>query len=221
MPTDTSRQYDVLLLDFGGVCLLNPVEMHRFAEQQLGLAPMTLTWMGPLDLTTDPLWAAMVAGEGVTERQYWHQRAAEIGQAAGREMTLHDYMEVLFVPPHDAMMRPEATDVVARAFAHGYGVSVLTNDLRAFHGKEWERGVPLLQRVDHVVDCSDTGILKPDPRAYERALEFIGVPAERVLFVDDQPLNAQGATNVGMHGFWFDVANATKSWSDVADLLGL
>ncbi len=215
------REYDVLLLDFGGVCLLNPVELHRFLEEHLKLPSGTFTWMGPLDLSTDPLWTDMVNGTGLTERQYWHQRATEIGEAAGRPIDLRAYMKMLYEPPHEAMMRAEALDVVERAFAAGYGVSVLTNDLSAFHGPDWQQQVPLLKRVDHVVDCSDTGILKPDPRAYQRATEIIGVPATRMLFVDDQPLNAQGAADVGMGTHWFDVANATTSWAEVAQRLGV
>ena len=47
--------YDVLLLDFGGVCLLNPVEMHARTEAVLGLPAGTFEWMGPVDPDTDEL----------------------------------------------------------------------------------------------------------------------------------------------------------------------
>ncbi len=212
---------DVLLLDFGGVCLLNPVELHRKTERELGLAAGSLDWMGPLDPDSDPLWKRMIAGDGLTERDYWHQRAAELGEAGRRDLTLRDYMALIYNPPSDDLVRPGAKRVVADAQSAGYQVSVLTNDLRDFHGPDWEHGIGLLQKIDHLVDCSDTDILKPDPRAFERAVEIIGAPAERVLFVDDQPLNVTGGSDCGLQAMWFDIANAERSWDDVATRLGL
>ena len=213
--------YEVLLLDFGGVCLVNPVELHARAEAALGLPAGTFTWLGPVAPETDPLWQEMVAGGGLSEREYWARRAADVGQAAGRELSLHQYMKILFDPPIPEMVRDEATDVVTRTRLAGYGVSILTNDMRAFHGQEWENAVDFLKLADHIVDCSDTNILKPDPRAYQRAVEIIGVEPSRVLFVDDQPLNVEGARAFGLGAVWFDVANPAASWTSVASLLGL
>jgi putative hydrolase of the HAD superfamily len=215
------RRHDALLLDLGGVCLLNPVEMHGRTEQVLGLDSGTLDWFGPVDPDTDELWRDMVEGRGLTEREYWAQRAADIGAAAGREMSLHDYMTLLYEPPGPHLIRPEAMDVVQRALAAGYGVSVLTNDMRAFHGPDWEHGMEFFDHVDHIVDCSDTGILKPDPRAFERAVEIVGVPADRLLFVDDQPLNVEGGRQSGLDAVWFDIANATSAWASIAATLGI
>jgi len=211
----------VLLLDFGGVCLLNPVELHRRTESLLGLEEGTLAWMGPVGPDTDPLWQRMLAGDGVTEREYWAQRAIDVGVAAGRDFSIRDYMDLLYDPPFAEMIRPAAVEVVTSARAVGLGVSILTNDMRAFHGKQWEASVGFFDLVDHIVDCSDTGCLKPDPRAYQRAVDIIDVEPGRVLFVDDQPANAEGATSFGIDAIWFDVADAEGAWSSVAERLGL
>ena len=219
MPAD--RPHDVLLLDFGGVCLLNPVELHAEAERLLGLEPGALTWLGPIDPSTDELWQRMIAGDGLTEREYWTQRASDVAELAGVALDRSGYMKLLYEPPRPGLVRPEAERVVEAAFAAGFGVSVLTNDMRDFHGREWEHGIPFLQQVDHVVDCSDTKILKPDPRAFARAEEIIGCPAERMLFVDDQPRNVEGARACGLDGMWFDIAHAADAWQAVADRLGL
>jgi len=213
--------YPCLLLDFGGVCLLNPVELHAKAERLLNLNTGTLDWLGPIDPSTDPLWQKMVAGDGLTEREYWATRAAEVGEQAGREMTTRDYMRLLYEPAEDTLVRAECVDVVARAQAAGVSVSILTNDMRAFHGREWEHDIALLGQVEHIVDCSDTGILKPDPRAFARAFEMTGFGPEQMLFVDDQPLNGEGADAVGIDWLWFDIANAATSWDAVATTLGV
>lgn len=219
MPADAA--FDLLLLDFGGVCLLNPVELHAKAERVLGLDTGTLTWLGPLDPGTDPLWQQMIAGDGITERQYWTMRAEEVGTMAGRPMTRAEYMTMLYDPPTPELVRPGASSVRARAVAAGYQVSVLTNDMRDFHGRTWEHGIPFLQSVDHIIDCSDTKILKPDPRAFTRAADITGVAPERTLFVDDQPINVQGAIDCGLQAMWFDIANAAQSWEAVATKLGV
>ena len=217
----SQADHDALLLDFGGVCLLNPVELHHRAETELGLAPGTFTWMGPVDPSTDELWRRMIAGDGLTERGYWAQRAAEVGEAAGRPMDTRDYMIMLYEPPTPEIVRAEATSVVEKARAAGFSMSVLTNDMRAFHGREWEHGIEFLTLADHIVDCSDTDVLKPDPRAYERAVKIVGAEPERILFVDDQPLNVEGARAAGLDAMWFDISDAAGSWQAVADRLGL
>lgn len=217
----TPRRHDVLLLDFGGVCLVNPVELHHHAERELGLEPGSLTWLGPVDPSTDELWRRMTAGDGLTERQYWAERAAEVGRASGRDLDTRAYMQLIYDPPRAELIRPGATAVVERARAAGFGVSVLTNDLRAFHGTAWQAGIDFLRLIDHLVDCSDTNVLKPDPRAFATAVEVLGCPADRVLFVDDLPGNVQGAVDAGLDAIWFDVADADRAWEGVAAHLGL
>ncbi|MDH3302048.1 MAG: HAD-IA family hydrolase [Acidimicrobiia bacterium] len=210
---------DVLLLDLGGVCVLSPVELHPKAEAAFGFAPGTLDWKGPLDPDADELWQRMVLGDGLTERDYWHRRSAEIGELAGRELSLREYMTTIYSPPSDDLIRWEAGVVAKAARAAGYGVSALTNDLRAFHGPDWHTKIAFFELLDHLADCSDTDILKPDPRSYQRAVDIVGVDPERMLFVDDQPLNIKGAEAFGMQVHWFDVANPTRSWQAVADRL--
>jgi putative hydrolase of the HAD superfamily len=218
----TARPYDVLLLDFGGVCLLNPAELHAVVEDHFGLPRGTFTWMGPLDPATDDLYRESIRAGGMSERDYWTRRAADVGRTAGVEVDLVAYMNVAYGSPGNQLIRPEAIDVADAARAAGLGVSVLTNDLHAFHDDAWVAQIDVLTKVDHLVDCSHVGFLKPDRRAYEWALDELGdVDPERVLFVDDQPLNAEGAAVVGMHSEWFDISEATTSWRRVAKRIGV
>lgn len=216
----THQPIDVLLLDFGGVCLLNPIELHAHTEDVLGLLPGTLDWFGPIDPSTDELWRTLSAGE-MTEREYWATRAAQVGEIAGRPLDTRAYMRLVYDPPTPDMVRSQATEIVERALTSGYGVSVLTNDLKAFHGPDWARQIPFLSLVDHLVDCSDTGVLKPDPQAFHQAADQVGASLDRMLFVDDQPVNVAGAEAVGLESIYFDIANPAASWKQVADRLGL
>lgn len=209
-----------LLLDFGGVCLLSPVELHRHTERVLGIVPNTLTWMGPVDPSTDPMWRALLAEE-LSERDYWHRRAAEIGQLCGRQpFTLLDFLHAIFSAiPEEVFIRPAAVAAVARARAAGLKVGVLTNDLEAFHGPAWVQSLSFLRGMDSLVDASKTGVLKPDPRAYEQSLADLGVRAHEVLFVDDQPRNVNGARALGIETVAFDIAQPDESWQQVERVL--
>lgn len=216
----SGKRFSALLLDFGGVCLLSPVELHRQVEATLGLAPDTLTWMGPVAAATDPLWQAMLEGRS-TEREYWRRRAADVGRAAGRILSLAAYMAACFDRPEQEIIRPEAVEAVAAVRAAGVQVGVLTNDLEAFHGPEWKRRIAFLRALDSLTDASRTGILKPDPRAYAQALSDLGVAPGEVLFVDDQPLNVEGARKFGIETVHFDVARPKASWQSIrARVLG-
>ena len=229
--SDSARSYDVLLLDFGGVCLLTPFELHRHLERVAGLGSNSITWMGPYDPASDDLWTELLLGTALDgsgpngsalhEREYWSRRAEMIGTMIGRPLTTADYMRLLYEPARVELVRPAAKVTVNAAQSVGIAVSVLTNDLRAFHGPKWEKSIQLLQAVDHIVDCSDTGILKPDPRAYQRALEVLGVSAGRVLFVDDQQLNVEGARALGIDSFHFDVTRPDDSWQQVRSHVGV
>lgn len=207
----------VLLLDFGGVCLLNPVELHYRLHARLGLSPGTFDWRGPLDPSTDELWRAMAEGDGITEREYWEIRANEVGEVIGQPMTTSDLMELLYVPATEAMIRPGCRRAVAAAQRAGWRVAVFSNDLFSFHGPEWAMQIPLLQSVERVIDCSDGPAFKPDRRAYQWALSLLDADAQEVLFVDDQPVNVNGARACGIESICFDVGRAEQCWAEITE----
>ena len=216
--TDPARR--AVLLDFGGVCLVNPVELHRAIETRLSLPAGTFTWQGPVDPSTDAQWRSMIAGE-LSEREYWHRRAADVGTAAGRALSLRAYMDIAYAGPEEEIIRPGARALIEAAKARGLSTGVLTNDLKAFHGAEFVARIRFLSAVDVLVDASETGILKPDPEAYRRALDALGLSAPEVLFVDDQPRNVAGARALGIPTVHFDVARPRESWRAVrAELFG-
>jgi HAD superfamily hydrolase (TIGR01509 family) len=57
----------------------------------------------------------------------------------------------------------------------------------------------LAARLDAVVFSSDVGVRKPRPEIFERAIDELGVPAGRALFVGDRLVaDIRGARDVGM-----------------------
>ena len=199
-----------LLLDFGGVLLRTPFELRHAAEESLGLAPGTLSWAGPFDPPSDPLWQQWQAGE-VTERDYWAIRAESYG------LETQTFMGGFFEPGGDHLIRIEMWEVVRAHQAAGGRVGILTNDLRAFHGTEWVESITVLSEIDLLIDASITKVLKPDPAAYTAALEALGDPDPgNVVFVDDQRNNLRGAEACGMVAVFFDPVDVPGSTARVS-----
>lgn len=57
--------------------------------------------------------------------------------------------------------------------------------------------------VDVMIYSGEVGVMKPDARIYQLAVERLGVPAESVVFVDDFIENVAGAQAVGMRAVHF------------------
>jgi putative hydrolase of the HAD superfamily len=202
-----------LLLDFGGVLLRTPFELRHAAEESLGLAPGTLSWAGPFDPPSDPLWQQWQAGE-VTEREYWAIRAESYG------LETQTFMGGFFEPGGDHLIRHDMWDLVRAYQASGGRVGILTNDLRAFHGTEWVESITVLSEIDLLIDASITKVLKPDPAAYAAALAALGDPDPgNVVFVDDQRNNLRGAEACGMVAVFFDPVDVPGSIARVEKAL--
>ena len=60
------------------------------------------------------------------------------------------------------------------------------------------------------------GLRKPEQAIYRRALDILGRPADRVLFIDDRAENVAGATAVGMKAIQFAGADGLRK--DLASL---
>lgn len=54
--------------------------------------------------------------------------------------------------------------------------------------------------VDHAFFSCDLGVAKPKPAYFERILERIALPPERVVFVDDVLANVEAAASIGIVG---------------------
>jgi putative hydrolase of the HAD superfamily len=54
------------------------------------------------------------------------------------------------------------------------------------------------------------GLRKPEPEIYRRALDILGRPAERMLFIDDRAPNVARAVDAGMVAIRFEGAEALR-----------
>jgi FMN phosphatase YigB (HAD superfamily)/DNA-binding XRE family transcriptional regulator len=95
-------------------------------------------------------------------------------------------------------------DELVRWTAEHYRVGLLTNIMPGFILAMRARG--LLPNVDYdvIVDSSEVGAIKPEPRIFEIATERAGVRPEEILFIDDSRPNIMAADKLGWHVLWCD-----------------
>jgi putative hydrolase of the HAD superfamily len=98
----------------------------------------------------------------------------------------------------------DSVDLVRRVKATGRAVGLLTNGA---HEQQLDklRFSGLLEHFDVVCISESIGVQKPDPEAFRRLAERLGVEPEECLFVGDNPLHdIEGARAVGMDALLVD-----------------
>jgi len=210
-----------LILDYGGVITRTLFETHPATEKALGLPPGTLTWRGPFDPASDPLWQSML-GDEISERDYWLQRTKEVGALIGRNWT--QMSDLLIAARGDApaeMIRPEFLETLDAAKRSGIRPAILSNELDLFYGPDFRRLLDFLSDFEVIHDATYTQTLKPDPAAYQGVVDALDLPAAACVFVDDQARNIAGAERAGMQTMNFDVMDPGGSYALVRAALGL
>jgi epoxide hydrolase-like predicted phosphatase len=187
------REIDAVLFDYGGV-LTGPVK-HSIAS-----------WLAADAIEPESFSRTLRA---------WLSRDAEDGTPVHRLETGE-----LSIPEFEALLAAELTTVDGRAVSPDGvlgrlfagmrpdpAMFALAEDLRATGLKvgllsnSWGNTYPR-ERIDALLDpvviSGEVGLRKPHAAMYELALERLGVPAERVLFIDDAEPNVLGARAVGL-----------------------
>ena len=77
-----------------------------------------------------------------------------------------------------------------------YRVACLSNTNR-LHWPERFRAMGLLERFERAFASCETGLLKPDPEAFEHVRRELGLAPESILFFDDAGLNVEAARALG------------------------
>lgn len=209
-----------LLLDVGVVFFKSAWEIADDYERLRGLPAGTVQGRGPFDPGGDERWQRYLSGE-LNERDYWltfAKNAEERGAPLDGHPTL---MRAMFQTPGVEPIRAEGLDLARRVHQAGRRLGILTNELMDFQGREWVEAQPWFEWFDIVIDSSELGIRKPDPRAYEAAIDAMGMPADRIVFIDDNPVYAKGGTESGMLSILLDVRDPEAAYAEAEELLDL
>lgn len=181
-----------VFFDFGGVILSSPFDAFTSHEQRSGLPPGFLRLVN----STNPdnnAWAQLERSE-VDIAQFvpiFEAEALELGHPV-------DGREVLACLIGD--LRPAMVRAVERCAEH-FTTALLTNNFLGVSAGRGHQARPhdhVLGLFDHIVESSQVGVRKPDPRFYELACELAGVEPSEVVFLDDLGVNLKPAHTMGM-----------------------
>jgi putative hydrolase of the HAD superfamily len=192
--------FDVILFDVGGVLLTNGWD-HR--ER-----------------------AAVAAQFGLDLAAFEARHAAPNDQWERDEISLDEYLDAtVFYEPREfsrqdffaAMcaqsqeLENGALGILQELASSGrYKMGALNNEARATNDYRFER-FGIRGCIDVAFSSCYLGLRKPRPEIYKRALDILGGPAERNLFIDDRAENAAAAAAAGMTAVRFEGADALRA----------
>jgi putative hydrolase of the HAD superfamily len=184
--------FDVVLFDVGGVMLTNGWDHNERAVvlQQFGLDRVTF--------------------EARHEKPYdaWERDA----------ISVYDYLDAtIFYEPRSftqddfiAAMQAQSVPIPSNAMGiikevaetSRFLVGLLNNESRLLHEYRMEK-YGLKSYLDVQLSSCYLGMRKPDAEIYRRAIDILGVPPQRVIFIDDRKGNADAAAAQGIHAIQF------------------
>ena len=190
---------DIVIFDLGGVLIdWNPRHLYRklFASDEAAMEAFLATvcthdWNRCQD-------AGRSFAEGARLLKAEHPNKAALIDAYGARFD-------------EMMPGPIAGSVEILADLQQRGVPLygLTNfsaetyppTVARFEFLRWLRGV---------VVSGEVGVIKPDPRIYEIAIERFAIDPDRAVYIDDVRINAEAAVRFGIHGIHFTSAASLR-----------
>ena len=115
----------------------------------------------------------------------------------------------------DVFLPIEGMDALVREIRDlGFGVYLLSNASRDLH--EYWRRLPGGDCFRGILVSADWGLLKPQHEIFEKFFSLYGLTPGECFFIDDNPLNVDGAWCVGMPGtvFFKDLARLRRELSE-------
>jgi putative hydrolase of the HAD superfamily len=187
-----------IIFDFGGVFNNAHETLDGFgvAAERFGQAPQAL-----YDLFySGPEWQAAKIGQ-MTSEAYWRQIMGLLGLDPQGDVAA--FRAELFA---GEQLDPEVV-ALAQALHERYPLALLSN---ATDELEWllEHRFGVHHLFDVVINSARVGVAKPDPRAYQLALDGLRLQPHETLFIDDKPRNIVAAEALGIPSLHFTDAAA-------------
>jgi putative hydrolase of the HAD superfamily len=195
------------MTDFGGVLVRSFDHSPRRAlEARLGLPPHTIE-----DRVFNSELSARAQLGRVSHEDFWVQVSHDLNLDS--RMSVKEFRDEFF--SGDALdlnlidfirsLRPALkTGLISNAWTNARGLFMQT--------------YAIADAFDTLVISAEEGVMKPDPRIYQIALDRLGVHADESIFVDDVLANVEGAQALGIHGVHFQSAEQARR--DIQRLLG-
>ena len=106
---------------------------------------------------------------------------------------------------------PGSADLLRTLDAAGVPQIALTNFSEELYRAHMPARFDFLRVFADVVVSGTEGLAKPDPAIYRLAAARIGLPLERLVFIDDRQVNVDAARSLGMTGVLFTDAEHLRA----------
>ena len=197
---EPGSQIEAVISDFGGVLTTPLVESFMAFQDQTGISTETLGkgMQAATEANGDSPLFEMERGE-ITEVAFLEKLTDSLEPLLGHRPEMHRFKEIYFeaLDPN-----PQMIELMRELKESGYRMARLTNNVREWEPL-WRTMLPVDEIFETVVDSGFVGCRKPEAKIYGIVLDRIGIPAERCLFVDDVPVNCEGAEKAGMTAVHF------------------
>jgi putative hydrolase of the HAD superfamily len=192
--------FDVILFDVGGVLLTNGwdhCERARVLDQfHLDKAEFEARHTGPNDA-----WER----DAISAKEYLD--ATVFYQP--RDFSHDEFLDV--IRAQSQLLPDGAMGILGElAASDKCMVGALNNEARATNDYRFNK-FGIREHLKVAFSSCYVGLRKPGREIYKRALDILGVPAERILFIDDRAENVAGAESVGMKSIRFTGAGALRA----------
>jgi putative hydrolase of the HAD superfamily len=191
-----------VIFDWGGVLIEDPRSgLLRYCAEAFGMSQEDYTpahdaFLGEFNTGT------------IREHTFWRQISRKLGKPVPEVSSLwYEAFRSAYAP------RPEVFSLVSSLHEKGYKTALLSNTelpaAKFFQEQKYEM-------FDVLVFSCEEGIMKPQRKIYEIALQRLGSNAQRTVFTDDKPDFIQGAKEVGLNAILFESIGQLRS--DLAKL---
>jgi putative hydrolase of the HAD superfamily len=178
---------DVVLFDVGGVLLTNSWDVKERSE------------------------VATYFGLDHSELQSRHKEIVELWERGGVSMSTYLDVAVFYekrsftrdefitcMLDQSKLLQNSAMAILRElAASRHYLLGVLNNESRELNEYRF-KAFGLREYFDVALTSCYVGLRKPNAAMYQRAIDIVGGPAERILFIDDRPENVAGAKSAGL-----------------------
>jgi FMN phosphatase YigB (HAD superfamily) len=186
--------YKAVIFDFGNVlCGLDRMAFAREAATHSRLSPEEIDgrlWGGSLEVEHE---------SGILDSHDYYlavARAAGLDRDYGYEAFVSDYRRII-------LPNPDGEKGLIAAAAAGMRCFVLSNTSWIHACMIFDNEILASLPEIHVLSYK-VGFMKPDPRIWDKVLEYSGLAAGDCLYIDDVPEYCEAAASLGFGAFCYD-----------------
>lgn len=140
----------------------------------------------------------------------------QISQKVSIEQVIEEFFQGLNLVPQ---IYSDTLPVLHSLREQGYKLACLTNLPSAMPDKLFQKGImSLIETLDFYMSSELCGYRKPNRAGLDRIAEVFQVSVETLLFVGDEPLDAQTARNAGCGFILMDRGKNHFQWGQTASI---